>query len=122
MRATGCWTASGAHSESSKLNAFILDMPGDLLLGSSVAAALEQGARPFRTAARAVRFAMEQAAPVSLRGARLTVGDQVFGPEDIRALHRLLRADRQRPIGRSAAPSRRRAALPARTSEPARIG
>lgn len=88
-------------------------MPGDLLLGSSVAAALEQGPRRFRTVARAVCFAMEQAAPVSLRGAQLVVADHAYGPDDIRALHRLLRADRRR-VGPRPQPARIRARQPAR--------
>jgi len=31
---------------------------------------------------------MEQAAPVSLRGALLRIGGQTLGPEQIRSLHR----------------------------------
>lgn len=45
----------------------------ELYLGSDHASALAEGAREFRTAANALRFALEEAAPISLRGARLVV-------------------------------------------------
>ena len=69
------------------MNIQILDKPGELYLGSDIATARAQGARRFRSAANAVRFAMEHAAPVSLRGARLDIGDRSFGPAQIRRLH-----------------------------------
>jgi hypothetical protein len=65
----------------------ILNAPGLLFLGSDIATARAHGARPFKSAANAIRFAMEQAAPVSLRGARLTIGGQSFGPKQIRRLY-----------------------------------
>lgn len=65
----------------------VLDGPGDLFLGSNVATALALGPRRFRTVANALRFAMEHAAPVSLRGAMLRVGNLQFGPGEIRRLH-----------------------------------
>ncbi len=68
----------------------IFDAPGDLFLGSDPATARALGARRFGTAAKAVRFAMEHAAPVSLRGALLRVDGQNYGPRQIRALHRRL--------------------------------
>ncbi|RYE51107.1 MAG: hypothetical protein EOP21_02245 [Hyphomicrobiales bacterium] len=70
------------------MNTYILNAPGELFLGSDAATALAQGARRFSSAAKAVRFAMEQAAPVSLHGALLRIGGQTLGPEQIRSLHR----------------------------------
>jgi len=72
------------------MNTHILAAPGDLYLGSDAATALAQGSRHFSSAAKAVRFAMEHAAPVSLRGAMLKIGDQMLGPRQIRTLHRQL--------------------------------
>lgn len=69
------------------MNTHILNAPGELFLGSDSQTALAQGSRHFRSAANAVRFAMEQAAPVSLRGACLKIGEISFGPSQIRALH-----------------------------------
>lgn len=68
----------------------ILNAPGDLFLGSDIATARAMGARRFGTAAKAVRFAMEQAAPVSLHGALLCVDGRTYGPRQIQALHRRL--------------------------------
>jgi hypothetical protein len=64
-----------------------MNTPVDLFLGSDIATARAQGARRFSSAAKAVRFAMEQAAPVSLKGASFRIGDEVFGPRKIRKLH-----------------------------------
>ncbi|ODT79590.1 MAG: hypothetical protein ABS76_18585 [Pelagibacterium sp. SCN 64-44] len=75
------------------MNTHILDAPGELFLGSDVATALAQGPRRFRTAAKAVRFAMEHAAPVSLRGAMLKIEGQTLGPSQIRRLHKSLARD-----------------------------
>lgn len=69
------------------MNTQILNNPGELFLGSDIVTAQAQGARRFRSAAKAVRFAMEQAAPVSLHGAMLKIGSDVFGPAQIRQLH-----------------------------------
>lgn len=66
----------------------ILNAPGELFLGSDTATARAQGARRFGSAAKAVRFAMEQAAPVSLHGAMLRVGNRTLGSRQIRRLHR----------------------------------
>ncbi|RYE55449.1 MAG: hypothetical protein EOP20_10305 [Hyphomicrobiales bacterium] len=68
----------------------ILNSPGELYLGSDRETALALGARRFRSAAKAVAFAMEQAAPVSLRGAMLRVGDQTFERKQIIHLHEAL--------------------------------
>ncbi|ODT81350.1 MAG: hypothetical protein ABS76_13015 [Pelagibacterium sp. SCN 64-44] len=76
------------------MNIQILNAPGDLFLGSDAATAFAQGPRRFGSAAKAVRFAMEQAAPVSLRGALLKVGTLTLGPQQIERLHRGLLATR----------------------------
>jgi hypothetical protein len=60
----------------------------ELYLGSDRHNAAAQGPRTFRSAAKALRFAIEEAAPVSLRGARLTVGDKTFARADMLALYR----------------------------------
>ncbi|WP_164550485.1 hypothetical protein, partial [Devosia equisanguinis] len=63
---------------------------GTLFLGSDHQTARTLGPRHFRSAAKAVRFAMEHAAPVSLHGALLTIGNRQFGPHQIRRLHAAL--------------------------------
>jgi len=60
----------------------------ELYLGSNHRAAAEQGPRAFRTAAQAIRFALEEAAPVSLRGAGLRVGNQYYSGEQLPLLYR----------------------------------
>jgi hypothetical protein len=60
----------------------------ELYLGSDWQTASAQGARSFRTAAQAIRFALEEAAPVSLRGARLIIGDMTFSREQLTWLYR----------------------------------
>jgi hypothetical protein len=62
--------------------------PAELYLGSDAATALAQGPRSFRTAAKAISFAVEHAAPVSLRGARLVIGKRQFTGLELRAMHR----------------------------------
>lgn len=74
------------------MNIQILNGPGQLFLGTDNATALAQGPRQFRSAANAIRFAIEQAAPVSLRGARLHVGKHTLGPTQIKRLHNRLTA------------------------------
>lgn len=69
-----------------------LNAPAELFLGSTAATALALGSRHFGSAIRAIRFAMEQAAPVSLRGASLHVAGRRLGPRQIRRLHRQLQA------------------------------
>ncbi|MCR6673359.1 hypothetical protein [Devosia ginsengisoli] len=59
----------------------------ELYLGSDRHAAIEQGGRSFATAAQAIRFALEEAAPVSLHGAMLKVGGTTFGRDDLVALY-----------------------------------
>ena len=60
----------------------------ELYLGSTREIALAQGPRSFPTVAHAIRFAVEEAAPVSLHGARLVIGDTVFTGPDLVRLHR----------------------------------
>ena len=84
------------------MNTEILNAPGDLFLGSDHSTARASGARHFSRAAKAVRFAMEQAAPVSLRGARLHVGGLTLGPRQIRKLHEQMAA-----LGQARWPGRR---------------
>ena len=59
----------------------------ELYLGSDRHSAAAQGPRAFGSAAKALRFAIEEAAPVSLRGARLRVGERVFARDDMLALY-----------------------------------
>ncbi|HEY4192676.1 MAG TPA: hypothetical protein VGM46_08505 [Mesorhizobium sp.] len=59
----------------------------ELYLGSDRATAFAQGPRAFRTAAHAIRFAIEEAAPVSLRGARLVTNNATFWGDDLVRLH-----------------------------------
>lgn len=68
----------------------ILNAPGQLFLGADLAAAKAQGPRNFRKSGNAVRFAMEQAAPVHLRGALLKIDGQSFGPAQIAKMHQEL--------------------------------
>lgn len=70
----------------------IMTHPGELFLGSTAATARALGPRRFSTAEKAVRFAMEHAAPVSLRGAQLRVGSLTLGPRQIRRMHREMSA------------------------------
>ena len=70
------------------MNIDILTAPGELFLGSDIATAKAQGARRFGSAAKAIRFAMEQAAPVSLHGAMLRVDGHTLGARQIRRLYR----------------------------------
>jgi hypothetical protein len=60
----------------------------ELFLGSDIRTAAEQGPRTFRTAAQAIRFALEEVAPVSLRGALLRIGSQNFSRHDLPKLYR----------------------------------
>ena len=59
----------------------------ELYLGSDRHTAMAQGSRTFATAAQAIRFALEEAAPVSLHGVSLEVGGMSFGRDDIAALY-----------------------------------
>jgi hypothetical protein len=59
----------------------------ELYLGSDRHSAFAQGPRAYRSAAKALRFAIEEAAPVSLRGARLSFGGKSFARADMLALY-----------------------------------
>ncbi|KQX41989.1 hypothetical protein ASD04_18165 [Devosia sp. Root436] len=60
----------------------------ELYLGSDRHTAMAQGGRFFATAAQAIRFAFEEAAPVSLHGAMLRIGDATFAGDSLAALYR----------------------------------
>lgn len=77
-----------------------------LYLGSDWSSAKQQGARQFPTAAKAVRFAMEEAAPVSLKGARMIVGERSFAGEAIADLYRSSAYPFERKVTRKYRPSR----------------
>lgn len=53
-----------------------LNTASELYLGRDRQTALALGPRRFRTASGAIRFAMEQAAPVSRRGAFIQIGNR----------------------------------------------
>lgn len=72
--------------------------PAELYLGSDWTSATAHGPRRFRSAAKALRFAIEEAAPVSLRGARLRIGARVFARADMLALY----GSRRYPLPRKA--------------------
>ena len=61
--------------------------PAELHLGSDRTTAASQGGRKFSSAAKALRFAIEEAAPVSLRGATLIIRDRSFPRADMLALY-----------------------------------
>ena len=75
-----------------------------LYLGSNRQSALAHGPRAFASAAKALRFAIEEAAPVSLRGARLHIGERVFARNDMLALYN----SRRYPLARKNAITIRR--------------
>ena len=62
--------------------------PAELYLGRDWISAAAEGPRTFRTAANALRFALEEAAPVSLHGARLQLGDAIFSGDELKQLYR----------------------------------
>jgi hypothetical protein len=62
----------------------------ELHLGSDWDTATTLGARAFRRAANALRFAFEEAAPISLRGARLTIGGRQFAGGELKGLYQSL--------------------------------
>ena len=73
----------------------------ELYLGSDRKSAIAQGPRLFQSAANALRFAMEEAAPVSLRGARLNVAGKTFARADMLALYRSRHYPHARKPGRT---------------------
>jgi len=60
----------------------------ELYLGSDRTTAAAHGSRKFSSVAKALRFAIEEAAPVSLRGARLEIDNRSFKGADMLALYR----------------------------------
>jgi len=60
-----------------------------LYLGRDWQTALSLGPRRFSSVAKALRFAFEHAAPISLRGARLLVGESTFTGDDLTRLNSL---------------------------------
>ncbi|MEO8683469.1 MAG: hypothetical protein ABI414_01375 [Devosia sp.] len=88
--------------------------PAELYLGRDWPTAAAQGSRIFTTAAKAIRFAIEEAAPVSLHGARLLIGTASFSGDELVRLYRSAgyplprkRQQRRRPV-----PSYRSSTLP----------
>ena len=71
----------------------------ELYLGSDRQSAAAHGPRAFRSVAKALRFAIEEAAPVSLRGARLTIGDKTLARADILAMYNSRRSPLARKNG-----------------------
>ena len=67
---------------------FDFSAPADLYLGSDRQTAAAQGPRAFRTTAQALRFALEEAAPVSLKGASLQIGQVSYSNADMAGLYR----------------------------------
>ena len=67
---------------------FDFQAPAALYLGSDWHAAAAQGSRRFRTAAQALRFAIEEAAPVSLKGASLELNGQRHSNDQMVWLYR----------------------------------
>ena len=68
----------------------------ELYLGRDWQSAAAAGPRGFPTAANALRFALEEAAPVSLHGARLHIGKKIFAGDELVSLYR----DRRYPLPR----------------------
>jgi len=62
--------------------------PAELRLGSDRISATSQDSRKFSSVAKALRFAIEEAAPVSLRAARLTIANRSFPRADMLTLYR----------------------------------
>lgn len=77
-----CW-----RQETKDMKTIDLTRPADLYLGTDHVTARAQGHRHFSNAFAAIRFAMEQAAPVSLRGAMLRSGNDWLDGNDIRAVY-----------------------------------
>ena len=59
----------------------------ELFLGSDWKTATSSGSRTFRRAANALRLAFEEVAPVSLRGARIRVGERQLAGDELRVLY-----------------------------------
>src|SRR5690554_4469324 len=79
--------AASGGLERTKMTRFDFNTRARLYLGRDRATALAQGAKTFRSAAEAIRFATEEAAPVSLHGALLVVGNEGYSGARIKALY-----------------------------------
>ena len=88
--------------------------PAELYLGSDRQTAAAQGPRRFRTLTQAIRFAFEEAAPVSLRGAQLIAEGRTYSAAELNWLYRSadypLARKRQRPSAKTTRPAFERAA------------
>jgi hypothetical protein len=71
------------------MNVFDDATSAQLYLGRDWPTALSLGPRRFSSVSRALRFAFEHAAPVSLRGAQLLVAGQRFAGDDLARLNSL---------------------------------
>ena len=80
--------ASGSRRCKEIMSTIKMNANAALYLGSDWHAAQNEGARHFPTAAQAVRFAMEEAAPVSLKGALLVVDGRSIAGDGIASLYR----------------------------------
>ncbi|WP_421953164.1 hypothetical protein [Pelagibacterium sp.] len=69
-----------------------------LYLGRDWRTALEQGSRRFPSAAKAIRFALEEVPPVSLHGARMIVAGRSYSSRDLQKLY----SDKAYPLNRKA--------------------
>jgi len=93
--AAGHAPAGRGHDETPMIHQDYL-RSAELYLGSDRTTAAAQGPRKFSSAAKALRFAIEEAPPVSLRGARLRISDRDFSRADMLALYR----SRRYPLAR----------------------
>lgn len=62
--------------------------PAELYLGRDFTTAEAQGPRTFSSAAKAIRFAIEEAAPVALHGAMLKTAGKTYRGQELRQLYR----------------------------------
>ena len=83
-RQRGVWFVPG---ERDHMTDFDYLARAELHLGSDWDTATSLGSRAFRRAAHALRFAFEEAAPISLRGARLTIGERQFAGRELSQLY-----------------------------------
>jgi hypothetical protein len=81
------WSHGAAGKERKEMTRFDFNARARMYLGRDRATALAQGAKSFRTAAEAIRFAIEEAAPVSLHGALLVVGNEGYSGARLKALY-----------------------------------
>lgn len=70
------------------MNTINFEAEAALYLGRDWRTALAQGSRRFSSAAKAIRFALEEAAPVSLHGALLVVEGRTYSPDQLQSLYK----------------------------------